>query len=111
MVYKTISDKEEIIIERGRECDCGCGEQGHDLHHGLIHSMKRKGRSKYPILDDERNLFLVNHWQHIARMFDTREWRILFWKKQCERYGEPAMMEWVNSLPAKLKLTRLDFIE
>ena len=103
--------KLEIMNERGWLCECGCRQQGHDLHHGLIHNIKKNGVSKYPILNDKRNLFLVNHWQHTARMFDTQEWRKYFWKMQIKRYGEAAMLDWIENLPSKLKSTRLDFIE
>ena len=55
-------------------------------------------------------MILVNHHEHINRKFDTHEWRKRFWKKQVERFGEEKMMEWVNSLPIKLK-HRIDFVE
>lgn len=103
-------NKEIFIQRRGYLCECGCGKAGEDAHHALIHHVKKKGRTKYPQLNDPRNLILVNHHEHITRKFDTRSWRQRFWKKQVERYGEAAMMEWVNSLPEKLKY-RLDFME
>jgi len=98
--------KEELVRVRGNFCQCGCGLWGHDLHHCLIHRMKRYAEW----LDDERNLVLVNHKEHISRKFDTLEWRKVFWLIQVKRYGEPSMMEWVNSLPDKLR-HRLDFME
>lgn len=85
-------------------CDCGCGQQGEDWHHALIHRMKR-----YPCLNDPRNLVCVNHWEHISRKFDTLEWRKKFWKLQCKRYGKQRMQEWLDSLPEKLN-SRKDFI-
>jgi len=60
-------------------------------------------------LNDPRNLVLANHLEHISRKFDTTEWRLKFWEIQCKRYGEEAMMEWVYSLPAKIK-PRMDFL-
>jgi hypothetical protein len=106
MVY----DKADIIKRRGYLCECGCGKAGEDLHHAFIHHIRSKGKTKYPQLNDKRNLIVVNHQEHITRKFDTREWRRKFWKKQVERYGEDAMMDWIESLPDKLKLTRLDFL-
>jgi len=86
------------------KCECGCGNYAHDLHHCFIPD------DKYlDLLSDERNLVYVNHDEHIARKFDNREWRIKFWKIQCDRYGEAAMLEWVNSLPEKMR-TRIDWL-
>jgi len=102
-------DKVSIINERYPRdltirCECGCGAVGHDLHHAFIG--RRKG---YPVLDDAKNLVLVNHWEHIGRKFEDRYWRKFFWKKQCALYGESAMMEWVNSLPEKMR-DRIDWL-
>lgn len=102
-------DKADFIRRRGYLCECGCGRRGDDAHHALIHHIKKRGKTKYPQLNDQRNLILVNHAEHINRKFDTRAWRQKFWKKQVERYGEASMMEWVSSLPEKLK-HRIDFI-
>ena len=102
--------KQRLFDERGYFCECGCGQQGHDLHHGLIHNIKKGGKTKYPILNNERNLFIVNHWQHIARMFDNDTWRVYFWNRNVERYGLDSMLEWRDNLPEKIK-PRMDFIE
>jgi len=102
--------KQELLEKRGGFCECGCGKQGHDAHHAFIHHIKRKGKTKYKELNDPRNLIIVNHDEHINRKFDTRAWRIKFWKIQVNRYGEDSMMEWLNSLPEKIK-PRMDFIE
>lgn len=110
MVLQAVFDKERFRQERGYYCECGCGQEGHDAHHALIHNIKEKGKTKYEELNDERNLILVNHFEHINRKFDTLEWRRYFWKKQIERYGPTVMMEWLDSLPIKLRY-RLDFIE
>jgi len=104
-------DKEFILQkrqERGTKfllCDCGCFKQGHDLHHAFIGRMKG-----YPILDDERNLVLVNHDEHIARKFDTRYWRIFFWETQVQEYGEKAMYNWIEKVRAAGLEHRLDFL-
>ncbi len=109
MVSQAVFDKEAFIRRRGYLCECGCGKQGEHAHHVFIHNIKKNGKSRYKELNDWRNLVLVNGDEHIKRKFDTRAWRQRFWKMQCERYGESAMMEWVNSLPAKLS-NRLDFM-
>lgn len=101
--------KQEFIESRRYFCECGCRQGGHDAHHVFIHNIKTKGKTKYPQLNDPRNLVLVNHDEHISRKFDTMEWRLRFWEKQCKRYGEENMMEWVNSLPDKIK-PRMDFL-
>jgi len=93
-------DKERLFRERGRFCECGCGQEAHDAHHALIHRMKR-----YPELDCEENIILVNHFEHIARKFDTLEWRRRFYQIQRKRYD---MDKWIAGLPDKLK-HRLDF--
>lgn len=110
MVSPLLFDKEEFIRRRGYFCECGCGKEGQDAHHALIHHIKKQGKTKYRELNDPRNLILVNHQEHINRKFDTREWRRKFWKMQVKRYGEASMMEWIDSLPEKLKY-RLDFVE
>lgn len=99
-------DKDVIITRRGSTCDCGCGQRAHDLHHCFIG--RRKG---YPILDDERNLVIVNHAEHISRKFDVMIWRVFFWEVQCLRYGEKAMLEWIYAvLAAGLDKSRIDWL-
>jgi len=97
-------DKRELFDERGQRCESGSGKLAHDAHHCLIGRRKR-----FPELDCPENIALVNHDDHILGKFDTLEWRRYFWKRQCDRYGEKHMMEWVNSLPVKLS-NRLDFL-
>lgn len=98
-------DKAKLYSERGQFCDCGCGQHSHDAHHALVPNLKRFK----DFCNDERNIILVNHDEHISRKFDNHEWRVKFWKRQVLRYGYKAMMEWVNSCPPKLK-HRIDFI-
>jgi hypothetical protein len=82
-------------------CACGCGLPAHDMHHAFIHRMKG-----YPELDVEENLVFVNHAQHISRAFDNQEWRIKFWKYQCDKYGEAHMYTWLASLSSKLQIRK-----
>jgi hypothetical protein len=98
-------DKAAILAKRGSMiCDCGCGKQGHDLHHAFI------GRKKGFIeLDDERNLVLVNHDEHIAGKFDTLEWRKKFWTRQLKRYGLVRMNAWICELPTRME-NRIDWL-
>ena len=98
-------DKQAIVARRGWYCECGCGKPGHDLHHAIIPRQKR-----FPMLNAEENLVLVNHMEHIDGKFDTLEWRKKFWLKQCRRYGVKHMAQWLASLPDKLRY-RIDFID
>ncbi len=99
-------DKAAILLHRRKICDCGCKKYGNDLHHCFIGRMKG-----YPILDDERNLVLVEHNEHVARKFDNLKWRKHFWVIQCWRFGHPAMMEWIDAvLAAGLDKSRIDWL-
>ena len=97
-------EKIRLFDERGARCECGCGKPAQDAHHCLIGRRKR-----FPELDCPENIALVNHDEHLLRRFDNLEWRRYFWKRQVDRYGLDHMMQWVESLPDKLK-GRLDFI-
>ena len=107
-------DKAAILLKRygetarTSECDCGCGQDGHDLHHCFIR--RRKG---YPILDDERNLVFVNADEHRppVNKFNSVEWKRIFWFVQCGRYGTAAMQEWVDAVIASgLDKSRIDWL-
>lgn len=98
-------DKWQLFCERGNFCACLCGCHAQDVHHALIPNLKRF--DKY--VNDPRNLALVNHAQHVSRKFDNQHWRREFYRQNVARYGQEAMDEWINSLPAKLKY-RLDFL-
>jgi cobyric acid synthase len=89
--------RQRIIDRRGTHCWCGCGAQGSDMHHALIPRDVR-----FPQLDAEENLVLVNHTQHIHGLFDNAHWKRRFWSKLCREYTEEHMRKWVNSLPQKL---------
>jgi hypothetical protein len=103
--HATKINKEDILSRRESWlCDCGCGKPGHDLHHALI---GRHGGVRE--LDDERNLVLVNHDEHISRKFDNQEWRKKFWLIQCERYGYHSMIEWMSKVPVNFE-NRMDWL-
>jgi hypothetical protein len=51
----------QLAQVRGPYCECGCNDFAHERHHCLIPQINKGGKVKYPILDDERNLVLVNH--------------------------------------------------
>lgn len=94
---------------RGFYCECDCGDAAQDRHHGLIPQLKKGGE----ILDDERNLVLVNHHEHAdLKKFDNSEWRKKFWERNVRRYGYPSMMEWIAEVKATTKLhkSRFDFM-
>jgi predicted transposase YbfD/YdcC len=100
-------DKWQLFQERGTLCACSCGRVATDAHHCLIPNLKRF--EKY--VNTPLNIALVNHGEHVEqRKFDNQHWRREFYKQNVARYGQEAMNEWVNSLPAKMK-HRLDFIE
>lgn len=96
-------DKYKLFLIRGNKCECGCGKQAHDAHHCFIPNLARLDTN------DERNIMLVNHDEHISRKFDNRRWKLYFWNIQVERYGKDVMQEWVDSIPAKFRY-RLDFL-
>jgi len=67
-------------------------------HHALIRRDKR-----FPELDDEKNLILVCPHCHMSGEVDSKEARKIFWTRLCERYTEFAMLDWLESLPLKIK--------
>jgi hypothetical protein len=103
-------DKADLLATRGQYCECGCLLFCHDVHHFAVPNLKWLRENHNDWVSDERNVVLLNHSQHISRMFDCQTWRVKFWKIQVLRYGEKAMMEWVKSAPAKLDKSRFDFL-
>lgn len=67
-------------------------------HHALLRRDKR-----FPELDDEKNLILVCPYCHMTGIVDSKDARRVFWTKLCNRYGEFAMLDWLESLPLKVK--------
>jgi hypothetical protein len=80
---------------------------GEQRHHCLIHDTKRFHLE----LTVEENLMLVCCYCHtgicVLDGYEVRRW---FWELQCKRYGVDHMLKWVEGLPDKLKITRLDFM-
>lgn len=104
-------DKADLFASRGQYCQCGCGNFGHQIHHCLVPNLKWLKENHNDWVSDEKNVVIVNAHEHTdLRKFDCQEWRIKFWKLQVLRYGEKAMMEWVNQRPAKLDKSRFDFL-
>ena len=99
-------NKADLFAERGQYCDCGCGLYSHDAHHAFVPNLKRF--SEY--VNDPRNIILVNHDQHISRMFDNAEWRLKFWKRNVLRFGAEAMEDFRRSAPAKMDKNRFAFL-
>lgn len=69
-----------------------------ERHHCLFHRMKSK-----PELDDPRNIMNVCHKCHASGEVNSFEARRIFWQRQCAKYGEGNMRQWVDSLPLKVK--------
>ena len=99
-------NKADLFASRGRYCDCGCGLLAHDVHHFAVPNLKRFSEW----VNDERNVVLVNHAEHISRRFDCDEWRLKFWKRNVLRYGITLMLLWKDAAPAKLDKNRFSFL-
>jgi hypothetical protein len=104
----------QLAQVRGPYCECGCNDFAHERHHCLIPQINKGGKVKYPILDDERNLVLVNHHEHTEEnKFKGEKWAAFFWKRQVKRYGIDAMMEWLDEVhrqAPKLAKERFNFV-
>jgi len=91
--------KQELIIERGEFCECGCGRKSEDLHHCLIHTMK-KYRDE---LTCRENCMLLSRNCHADGFWKSYAGAVAFWAIQCARYGEQHMRAWLAGLPMKIK--------
>jgi hypothetical protein len=90
------------------KCEWCKKREAEQRHHCLIHDSKRFHEE----LTVEENLMLACSYCHtgvcVLNGYDIRVW---FWGKQCERYGIDHMLDWVDSLPDKLRYSgRLDFM-
>lgn len=89
--------KERLLLERGKRCErCRRKAEVIDLHHGLIGRMRSK-----PELNVEENAQLLCRDCHTnVGGYDER---LIFWKRQCKRYGEQHMNEGYLGLNLKIK--------
>jgi hypothetical protein len=81
-----------------RLCEWCRKREGTQRHHALLRRSKR-----FPELDHEYNLMLVCPYCHQVGEVDSKEARRLFWTMQCNRYGELNMLDWLDSLPLKVR--------
>jgi hypothetical protein len=62
-------DKQTLFNQRGVWCACGCMQFAQDAHHCLIPNLKRFAE----YVNDERNIALVNHAEHVGqKKFDNQ---------------------------------------
>ena len=87
--------KERLIRERGSRCE-RCRKEGADLHHALIGRMKSK-----PELNVEENAELLCKECH--KNVGGYNERVVFWKRQCKRYGAQRMRDWHDGLSLVIK--------
>jgi hypothetical protein len=88
-----------LLKERGPLCECGCGQKWTDCHHMLIHRMA--GRS---FLDCRENIMVLFHDCHMSgKKINGYKAQQSFWERQCARYGEEHMQNWLDRLPLKVK--------
>ena len=92
-----------------RLCEWCHKREGVERHHCLIHDTKRFHEE----LTVEENLMLAWSYCHtgvcVLNGLDVRLW---FWGVQCERYGVDHMLDWLDSLPVKLRYSRrFDFLQ
>lgn len=88
--------KARLIAERGHICERCRIRDAADLHHSLVGRMKRK-----PELNVEYNAELLCKECH-ANPGAYNE-RLVFWKKQCKRYGTEVMRAWHDGLNLLIK--------
>ena len=86
--------KLRLIRERGALCERCKTNPAIDAHHSCINRMKNIKE-----LDDERNILLVCRTCHKP----SWEFRVFAWETNCIRYGKQSMLEWLLSVPLKIK--------
>ena len=91
MSWRTVC--RQVVEERGVYCEIS-GMCGDDIHHAIIN--RQKGVKE---LDDPRNLLIVNRAYHKHSDAARRD----AWKRNCKRYGKSEMINWLNSVPLKIK--------
>lgn len=90
-------------------CEWCHKREAEQRHHCLIHDSKRF----HGELTVKENLMAVCAYCHTGECllngYDIRLW---FWSIQCERYGIDHMLDWLESLPVKLRYSRrIDFVD
>ena len=94
--------RHDLYWERGAKwltCEIeGCTKFPYELHHVFFHTAK--GMDKH--LDVKFNLQWVCH-EHHQSIANARLNELAFWKVQCIRYGQDAMMDWWHSVPYTTK--------
>ena len=88
--------KKRLIQERGSLCEQCRIKGATDLHHALIGRMKSK-----PELNVEENAELLCKECH--KNVGGYDERLIFWKRQCVRYGESRIKAWYDGLDLKVK--------
>ena len=88
----------DFIASRGECYACGTPKDL-TVHHCLFDDISKRGR-KIKELQDVRNLMVLCRRCHVdKRLFKGYPVREAYWWKQCERYGQDKMIEWVISVP------------
>lgn len=96
------AQKYRLMYEDGRLiCEICFSRPAVDAHHALFGRADGK-HTKWRQLwvNDERNIQMVCKECHN----DTEDNRKLFWKQAVSRYGIESMIEWLESMPPKMKL-------
>lgn len=103
----TVEDLQRI--RKSYVCEWCRLRRGVERHHCLIHDTKRF----HDVLTVEENLMLACPVCHTQEgILNSQHVRAWFWSAQCKRYGESHMLEWLESLPDKLKWSRrVDFVK
>ena len=98
----------ELRRLRGALCEWCKKRQAEQRHHALVPDLKRF----HAELTVKENIMQACAYCHTGIcVLDSYEVKRWFWGKQCERYGVGHMLDWVDSLPVKLRYSgRLDFV-
>ena len=84
----------------------GCNNPAEEAHHCLFG--KRKGICELNLYENLQLVCRLDH--HITGKAKTWENRVLFWKWACSWYGERHMLEWLDSVPLKIKPRYKDIV-
>lgn len=89
-----------IMDERKTDvCEC-CGiNPAEEAHHCLHHRIR--GKHPKAALDMTFNLQLVCHKCHVSGKANIYSNRVIFLKRQCNRYGADVMLKWYEGVGLK----------